>query len=213
MHFPRPLVVALLILVPAVMRATHFELSLVPMGALALFCGAHFRGRWLALMIPFASMLCGDMLIGLLHHDAAFAFHKLLPIVYGCYAFNVLLGVGLQRYWDRLKSSTQERGNLSGEGSSRERKVPSVLTTRVLPIAGATLGGAVIFFVVTNFADWYFFDMYAKSWSGLVDCYVAAIPFFRRGTLLADIIGSALLFGGNHLLQLYSAQQPEAERA
>jgi len=213
MRLPRPLVVALLILVPAVIRALHFERSLVPMGALALFCGAHFRSRWLALAIPFASMLCGDVLIGLLHDDAAFAFHKLLPIVYGCYALNVLLGIGLQRYWDRLKSLPQERGNLTTDGRSRERAAPSVLTTRVLPIAGATLGGAVIFFLVTNFADWYLFDMYAKSWSGLADCYVAAIPFFRRGTLLADIIGSALLFGGDHLLQLYSAQQPKTERA
>jgi len=213
MRFPRPFVVALLILVPAVMRALHFERSLVPMGALALFCGAHFRSRWLALAIPFASMLCGDVLIGVFHHDAAFAFHKLLPIVYGCYALNVVLGVGLQRYWDRLKSSHQEHDDMTTVGGSRERAAPSVLTSRVLPIAGATLGGAVIFFLVTNFADWYLFDMYAKSWSGLADCYVAAIPFFRRGTLLADIIGSALLFGGDHLLQLYAAQQPETERA
>jgi hypothetical protein len=76
------------------------------------------------------------------------------------------------------------------------------------------LGGAVIFFLVTNFADWYLFGTYAKSWSGLVDCYVAGIPFFRRGTLLADIIGSALLFGGDHLLQMYAAEhEPETERA
>jgi len=216
MRLPRLFVVALLILVPAVVRALHFERSLVPMGALALFCGAHFRSRWLALAIPLASMICGDLLIGLLHRDSAFAFHKLLPIVYGCYALNVLLGIGLQRYWERLKSSQEERGDVTAAGRGRERAAPSLrttLTTRVLPIAGATLGGAVIFFLVTNFADWYFFDMYAKSWSGLVDCYVAAIPFFRRGTLVADVIGSALLFGGDHLLQLYAAEQPEAERA
>ena len=49
MRLPRPVVVGLLIVVPALMRDLHFERSLVPMGALALFCGAHFRNRWLAI--------------------------------------------------------------------------------------------------------------------------------------------------------------------
>jgi hypothetical protein len=213
MRLPRPVVIVLLIVVPAMMRAIHFERSLVPMGALALFCGAHFRSRWLALAIPLASMVCGDVLIGLWHHDTGFAFHQLLPIVYGCYALNVLLGIGLQRYWDRLKALYPGRGAATAARGESERAAPSVLATRVLPIAGATLGGAVIFFLVTNFADWYLFNSYAKSWQGLLDCYVAGIPFFRRGTLLADVIGSALLFGGDYLLQLHAAEQTAAERA
>jgi len=217
MRLPRSVVVALFIVVPAVMRAVHFERSLVPMGALALFCGAHFRNRWLALAIPLASMLCGDVLIGVLYHDAAFAFHRLLPVVYGCYALNVLMGIGLKQYWDRLKTLHQSfhrgRGEAIEASGEPERAAPSVLATRVVPIAGATLGGAVIFFLVTNFADWYLFNTYAKSWQGVLDCYVAAIPFFRRGTLLADIIGSALLFGGDYLLQMHAAEQPVTERA
>ena len=39
------------------------------MGALALFCGAHFRNRWLAFRYPLASMLLGDVLLGLSNHD------------------------------------------------------------------------------------------------------------------------------------------------
>ncbi|HUE12839.1 MAG TPA: DUF6580 family putative transport protein [Planctomycetaceae bacterium] len=213
MRLPRSVVIVLLIVVPAVMRAIHFERSLVPMGALALFCGAHFRSRWLALAIPLASMLCGDVLIGLLHHDMGFAFYQLLPVVYGCYALNVLLGVGLQRYWDRLKAFYPGRGAATADRVESERAAPSVLATRVLPIAGATLGGAIIFFLVTNFADWYLYNSYAKSWQGLLDCYVAGIPFFRRGTLLADVIGAALLFGGDYLLQMHAAEQTAAERA
>ncbi len=96
MRLPRLLLIALLILVPAFMRAIHFERSIVPMGALALFCGAHFRNRWLALGIPLASMLGGDVLIGLFHHDMRFGFHFLMPVIYGCYALNVLMGMGLQ---------------------------------------------------------------------------------------------------------------------
>src|ERR1700685_1040096 len=61
MRFPRAVAIALLILVPAVMRATHFERSLVPMGALALFCGARFRSRAWAFAIPLASMAVGGV--------------------------------------------------------------------------------------------------------------------------------------------------------
>jgi hypothetical protein len=212
MRLRRLLLIALLILVPGFIRAIHFERSIVPMGALALFCGAHFRNRWLALTIPLASQLCGDVLIGLFHHDMAFGFHFLMPVIYGCYALNVLMGMGLQRYWDRLKSLATNRRKETAPNREREAS-PSVLATHVLPIAGATLAEALLFYFVTNFADWYYFDSYAKTWHGLVECYVAAIPFFRRGTLLADILGSALLFGSDYLLQHDFAEQPQTERA
>jgi uncharacterized protein DUF6580 len=212
MRLPRLLLIALLILVPAFMRAIHFERSIVPMGALALFCGAHFRNRWLALGIPLASMLGGDVLIGLFHHDMRFGFHFLMPVIYGCYALNVLMGMGLQRYWDRIKSVTRRRGETNSLASDPDQR-PSVFATHVLPIAATTLAEALLFYLVTNFADWYYFNSYAKTWQGLVDCYVAAIPFFRRGTLLADILGSVLLFGGEYLLQHDFVEQPETERA
>jgi hypothetical protein len=36
--------------------------------------------------------------------------------------------------------------------------------------------------------------MYPKTWSGLVSCYVAALPFFRRG-LAGDLLFTAVMFG------------------
>lgn len=210
MRLPRPFVVGLLIVIPAVMRALHFERSLVPMGALALFCGAHFRNRWLAMTIPLASMLLGDVLIGLLHHDLSYSFHAALPIVYACYAVNVLLGMGLGRYWERLKADRRHAAETQSFEDQAARE-PSPIATRVLPVAGATLGGALIFFFATNFATWYAYDMYAKTWQGLVDCYVAAIPFFTRGTLMADVLGAVFFFGGDYLLEGQAAEQPEAE--
>jgi hypothetical protein len=205
MRLPRSVVVVLLIALPAVVRALQFERSLVPMGALALFCGAHFRSRSLALAIPLASMLLGDVLIGLFHHDMRMSFHVLMPVVYGCYALNVLMGFGLRHYWDALKSR-----RAWGDGGSQRDS--SVLATRVLPIAGTTLAGALFFFLVTNFADWYFFDTYPKTGRGLLDCYTLAIPFFRRGTLLADVLGSALFFGAEALFEMQGAREAETER-
>ena len=38
---------------------------------------------------------------------------------------------------------------------------------------------ATLFFVVTNFAVWAFENSYEHSIAGLVDCYWAAVPFYR----------------------------------
>jgi hypothetical protein len=66
---------------------------------------------------------------------------------------------------------------------------------RTLPIAGAALAGSTLFFVVTNFGVWATGALYPRTAAGLVECYVAALPFFRN-TLLGDVCYAALLFGG-----------------
>lgn len=65
---------------------------------------------------------------------------------------------------------------------------------RVAPIAIATLSGAILFFIVTNFGVWAMGTMYPKTIDGLIACYVAAIPFFRNA-LAGDIVYVTLLFG------------------
>ncbi len=61
-------------------------------------------------------------------------------------------------------------------------------------IAGASLAGAVLFYLVTNFGVWIAGGLYPKTIAGLATCYVAAIPFFWN-TLLSDLLYTALLFG------------------
>ena len=51
-----------------------------------------------------------------------------------------------------------------------------------------SLLAALLFFVITNFACW-LPGWYGYTWQGLVDCYVAAIPFFRM-TLLSSVVYS-----------------------
>ena len=46
-------------------------------------------------------------------------------------------------------------------------------------LAGRAVFSSAIFFVVSNFGVWLMSGMYAKTWSGLVQCYVAAIPFIH----------------------------------
>ena len=55
--------------------------------------------------------------------------------------------------------------------------------------------GAVIFYLISNFGVWVNPGTpYTKDLNGLVQCYTAALPFFRN-TLLADIFFSFALFG------------------
>jgi hypothetical protein len=66
--------------------------------------------------------------------------------------------------------------------------------TTWLRIGGAALTSSVSFFVITNFAVWAFGTMYQKTLSGLMTCYAAGLPFFRRG-LAGDLLFTAVMFG------------------
>ena len=97
--------------------------------------------------------------------DCVLGFHKTMFFTYGSFALISFVGFSIF-----------------------ENKIS---TARVLV---ASLSASLIFFVVTNFGVWLMENMYPKNMSGLVDCYVAAVPFLR-GSLLGDLIFSAVLFG------------------
>ncbi len=63
-----------------------------------------------------------------------------------------------------------------------------------LRIGGAALASSVSFFLVSNFAVWISGTMYPKTMSGLMTCYAAGVPFFRRG-LAGDMLFTAAMFG------------------
>ncbi len=75
---------------------------------------------------------------------------------------------------------------------------------------GATLAGSILFYLVTNFGMWMATpSFYAHTFDGLVECYVAGIPFFRN-TVLGDMGYVAVLFGLYALLErLVPSLQPE----
>ena len=82
---------------------------------MALLGGACFADRRVALLLPLTALFLSDLVLGL---------HVLVPVVYGSFAVNVLLG-----RWLRTRH-------------------------RLLPVALVTLAGSIQFFVVTNFACW-----------------------------------------------------------
>ncbi len=135
--------------------------NFTPIAAMALFGGAYFADKRLALGIPLLALLLSDAVLG---------FHSGMVSVYGSFALIVALGFGLR--------------------SNRA----------VLPLAGTALAGSLSFFVITNFAVWAAGVLYPRTLAGLVECYMAAIPFFKN-TLAGDAFYTTVLFGGFALAQ------------
>jgi hypothetical protein len=67
-------------------------------------------------------------------------------------------------------------------------------------VAVASIAGSVAFFLISNFGVWVGGKLYSLTVSGLVACYVAALPFFRN-SLLGDLAYTALMFGSYRLLR------------
>lgn len=64
------------------------------------------------------------------------------------------------------------------------------------------IGGALLFFFITNFAVWAFTPWYAKTLTGLIQSFTLALPFFKS-TLFSSILYSASLFGAYELASRY----------
>ncbi len=78
----RALVLSVFVAAGVVARLLPHPPNFTPIGALAIFCGACYADRRLAVAVPLAAMLLSDLFIGL---------HLLIPVVYGSFAVNVLL--------------------------------------------------------------------------------------------------------------------------
>ena len=173
MSHPRYLLLAAVIFAAFLIRMIDHPWNFAPVGALALFSGACFSQKRWAFVVPLTAMFAGDLI---LYSDRYAAwrgnFLTTSGLVYLTLAIVVCMG-----FWLRKRR-------------------------RLFPIAMMTLTGSIVFYLVTNFGSWAFFDMYPKNMSGLIQCYVAGIPFFRN-TLLSDAIYATALFGGFALIENY----------
>jgi hypothetical protein len=79
----RGTVIVIMIVLAAALRIVPHPWNLAPIGAIALFSGSMFRNRWIAFLLPLASLLAGDVFVG---------FYKLMLIVYASFAVSVVIG-------------------------------------------------------------------------------------------------------------------------
>ena len=69
-------------------------------------------------------------------------------------------------------------------------------------VIGGTVLGSILFFLITNFSVWAFGTMYAHDFSGLIQSYTMAIPFFRN-SLLGDLFYVGLLVGSYEAIRYF----------
>ena len=132
-----------------------------PVAAMALFGGAYFADKRLALIVPFVALFLSDLVLGL---------HNSMIFVYAGFALTVAIGLALK---NRV-----------------------TLTNTIF----AVVASSVAFFLLTNFGAWMTSGIYVKSAEGLMQAYVAGIPFFQN-SLLGNLVYAAVIFGGYHFLQ------------
>lgn len=75
------------------------------------------------------------------------------------------------------------------------RRKPNMLSA-----LGGALAGSALFFLITNAAVWFGSPYYTQDLSGLINSYVAGIPFFR-GTLVGDLLFTTVFFGSYKLAE------------
>ena len=72
---------------------------------------------------------------------------------------------------------------------------------KVLNIITAAISAAVLFFLITNFAFWTTGVLYPITFTGLIECFTAAIPFFGYD-LLGNLIYAGAMFGIFELIKV-----------
>ena len=85
---PRMALLTGMVLAAAALRLLPHPMNFTPVGALALFGGASFRSKRMALALPLVSLIAGDIFIG---------FHRLMPYVYASFLLSVTIGFWLRR--------------------------------------------------------------------------------------------------------------------
>ncbi len=108
--------------------------------------------------------------LALMLSDLVLGLHDTMVYVYAAFALTVVIGFWVGR----------------NAGVSR--------------IATAAVGSSVLFFVITNFGAWFTSGLYPMTLDGLLQSYVAGVPFFQN-SLMGNLVFTALLFGGFAALQ------------
>ena len=142
-----------------------------PVAALILFGGFFFRRAWPAIAALVLIMVVSDWKLGVYNWQLAIC-------VYGSLALACGMGVWVKR-------------SLNPNGSNGIAKIGWKQTTRFV-IASLTMSTA--FYLLTNGAVWWMGQWYPETWSGLVNCYAAGLPFYRA-TLLGDLFFTGVFVG------------------
>jgi hypothetical protein len=121
-------------------------------------------------------------------------------------ASDVLLTTMVYRYpfsWDHFVTWAWYSGML-WLGTSLKQNAGA------LRMVGSALAGSVSFFLISNFAVWAAWEMYPKTFAGLMTCYDAGLPFFRRA-VVGDVLFTSAMFATPVLLNMLAKRRQRSD--
>ena len=170
----------ILVIIAAVYRIIPGRpFGFAPQWAMAIFAGAVIRDKKWAFIIPVLSMFVSDLLYQLLYLSSATSIPGFYEGQWQNYVlFTLLVFVGR---------------------AVKKINVPQIVL--------ASLAAPTLYFLVSNFLVWASNGTTRgldrpKTFSGLMQCYADAIPFYRT-SILATFVFSAILFGSYLMIRNY----------
>ena len=141
-----------------ILRLLPHPANFIPLGAISIL-GAYFMAsKKNVYWLPLAVMLLSDILLELSYRIGYSAFPGFNATMLFVYPSFMLMA-------------------MLGKWAGNKQTIPALVTS--------IIGGSLLFFVITNFGYWLLYM--PKSFEGLMQSYVQAIPFYRS-SLLGDMI-------------------------
>jgi len=172
------LIAVILVVAAAISRVILYPHNFSPMVGMALFAGVTFTDKRLAFALPIFSMLLSDIMF------------EAFNIAPGFWGWGQLVGYGIFALIT-LFAFTLKKVN-------------------VVNVIGYSIASSVIFFVLSNLSffliDNPIYHTYTQDFSGFINCYVGALPFFKT-SLIADLVYSGVLFSTYYAFQNFSIKK------
>jgi hypothetical protein len=162
--------ISTLIIMAALSRLLPHPPNFTAMGAMALFSGAYFSNRWVAFLLPLATLFASDLMVN--------------NVLYAAFNKGQFVWFYSGAIWTYL-------------GFVATILLGQWLLTRVdaKNVFIASLTSSILFFVLSNVGVWQSGMMpYAKDFSGLIQACIAGLPFLTNA-IAGDLFFCALLFG------------------
>ena len=157
-----------LIILAAFSRIIPHMPNFSPLGAIGVFGVAHFSKKWLGVLIPITATWLSDLFINnVIYAKYTTSFVWFYDGFYWQYGSYILIAIAA---------------------------IFIVKKVNVQNVFTGALASSAIFFLISNFGVWISSTSYPHTFSGLMTCYAAGIPFIK-GTILGDLFYAAILFG------------------
>jgi hypothetical protein len=157
------LALALIALAISTRRLPHWP-NFTALGAAALFTGAFYKRKALAFIIPLAALFLSDLIINNIIYASFYSGFKIFTDGF----YFMYLGIFLV--------------SLVGSYASISKAKPQ-------NIAFAALSSSVLFYLITNFGAWIGNPLYAQNFFGLINSYIAGLPFLINGSMATLVYG------------------------